>query len=544
MAVQESIESIDTIVATRNERLSSDQSLSDQSLSDQSLSDQSLSDQSLSDHSPSERPSPKASQVSPAAIGRPWRRRLFLVAGMLGFSLFIWSWPALSQTWIRRQWTAQLVSAETAEEQMESIAGLRAFLPESLPAVLSGLESEDLRTSQFAYQSLDEYLSGLLQIPLNDRRARVQNFVAALDARAELYHPSAQNFVTALASKVYTSNLDDLHPMASDIAMRSERLMQPSDKIPNPVRGDVESPMTRVASNPITQSLSDQSEVTEQLSAEPARIAGLSATGGQRQSLSDSIENLEPSVTTLISDLPGIRSQAARDPTAAASGLATSRSSPEESELIASIPILSGDANSRLSDNPPFRETAFAIAPRSERLVLAPEDGSNSVGSYESVEAKSSPYTSQRLEAEVEQTLLGIEQMASDDVVRLLTSVQPRIVQRAFAELSLRGFSEMQLENLALLANGTSAVRIKTLDALAAKAEMNPLPWLIWMAEEGDRAVRLHAVTLLGSIGNLESQRELRMLSRRERDREVSERISQALLIPTDNSFSNSRVVR
>jgi hypothetical protein len=124
----------------------------------------------------------------------------------------------------------------------------------------------------------------------------------------------------------------------------------------------------------------------------------------------------------------------------------------------------------------------------------------------------------------------GFTKLSTEQVLRLLESSQDRLVVHAVSELESRGFKTEHVELAMELARGTSAERLRAMDSLTRDPELNPVPWLVWMAESGDREARLRAVSMLGATADQEALRKLRLLKQREVDQRVADQITQVLL--------------
>ncbi len=135
-------------------------------------------------------------------------------------------------------------------------------------------------------------------------------------------------------------------------------------------------------------------------------------------------------------------------------------------------------------------------------------------------------------------TIRGIEKLPNEKLFPLLSSTLPKIVQEASKELVQRGMTTPQLELAIDLAQGNIEQRMMAMDRLVRDQDLDPIPWLIWMAEQSDLNVRRKAVSLLGSVSNPNAIQTLRRLKLREPDSAIVEQISQVLLAfgKTDNS--------
>ncbi len=128
--------------------------------------------------------------------------------------------------------------------------------------------------------------------------------------------------------------------------------------------------------------------------------------------------------------------------------------------------------------------------------------------------------------------LSGIESLQIDQLVRLLSSVQPRVSQAAKEALRQRGMPEENLEMAQVLATGSAQRRQEVLSQLVQRDDLDVRPWLLWMAADGQQSVRHHAVALLTRIAkeDIDVRRQLRLLLNKERDDRVAQTIRQALV--------------
>ncbi len=124
----------------------------------------------------------------------------------------------------------------------------------------------------------------------------------------------------------------------------------------------------------------------------------------------------------------------------------------------------------------------------------------------------------------------GLANANTGQLVRLLASVQPRIANAAFAELERKGLQRDELELAVELARGSTRQRTEAMQRLVQSGKRNPIPWLVWMAEDGDEEVRKYAVAALGSLNDEIAAAELRVLLKRERDAGVRDQIQRVLM--------------
>ena len=132
--------------------------------------------------------------------------------------------------------------------------------------------------------------------------------------------------------------------------------------------------------------------------------------------------------------------------------------------------------------------------------------------------------------------LQQIPDMGIEQLVRLLASSQPGVAQRAALSLRTQGFDDRRLELASELATCSTSRRVHLLNQLV-QSDLEPAPWLIWMAEDGEPEVRLLAASWLNSMVTPEIQRRLRGLLPSESDERVAQVMRQALLVSPDLSL-------
>ena len=148
------------------------------------------------------------------------------------------------------------------------------------------------------------------------------------------------------------------------------------------------------------------------------------------------------------------------------------------------------------------------------------------------------PATPQSPDPQASIAISGIETKPFEQLLTLLSSSQPRMVQVASDEFMRRGMTTQQLEMALRVAQGDVPERLAEMDRLVRDKTLDPIPWLTWLAENADRDVRRRAVSLLGSISAPDALRSLRMLKNREPDSAIVDQISQVLL--ASGSAANS----
>jgi len=171
--------------------------------------------------------------------------------------------------------------------------------------------------------------------------------------------------------------------------------------------------------------------------------------------------------------------------------------------------------------------TARSVAehePNETGTTMKMSDSSDIIDDHAAASPKNSPVDSADIE------LSGIDQLPIDQLVRLLASLQPRVAQSASLALRRKGMSDDKMALAMKLSNGTSDERLRLLRETVVRDDLDPRPWLLWMAGDGDPQVREQAVGLLSPLLDTDVRRQLRLLLNKERDERVSQTIRRVLV--------------
>src|SRR5690606_30428922 len=87
--------------------------------------------------------------------------------------------------------------------------------------------------------------------------------------------------------------------------------------------------------------------------------------------------------------------------------------------------------------------------------------------------------------------------LSTKGVIALLASKQAVTADQAVQELSRRGLGKEEIRIASQLAAPQIEVRLGLLESIVRRTDIDPRPWLLWLAEDSDRDVRLQAVTAL-----------------------------------------------
>lgn len=131
-----------------------------------------------------------------------------------------------------------------------------------------------------------------------------------------------------------------------------------------------------------------------------------------------------------------------------------------------------------------------------------------------------------------EATTLSDNPLAAYDtrsVIDFVGSVQPALHQAAEEELRKRNFSDDELELATRLTSPSAQVRLAMVEELPSRADVDPRRWLIWLANDPERDVRLQAISRLGTMDDPEVREALRKRLHEERDPTVATRLRRFL---------------
>ncbi|QDV69924.1 hypothetical protein Poly24_36420 [Rosistilla carotiformis] len=124
----------------------------------------------------------------------------------------------------------------------------------------------------------------------------------------------------------------------------------------------------------------------------------------------------------------------------------------------------------------------------------------------------------------------ALEAYSTRAVIDLLSSIRKPLAHAARSELVNRGFQPADLSLAIRLASTNAAVRNSLIDEITQRSDIDPRQWLLWLAEDAERTVRMRALAALGTMTDPNIAKELRTLLSTEQDPAVAARIRQALV--------------
>jgi hypothetical protein len=95
-----------------------------------------------------------------------------------------------------------------------------------------------------------------------------------------------------------------------------------------------------------------------------------------------------------------------------------------------------------------------------------------------------------------------LQTFSTRSVIGLLASNQAATRDQAVEELVRRGLSNEEIRIANQLAAPQVEVRLGLLDSIVRRSDLDPRPWLLWLAEDSNREVRIRAVTALQAMND------------------------------------------
>ncbi len=127
----------------------------------------------------------------------------------------------------------------------------------------------------------------------------------------------------------------------------------------------------------------------------------------------------------------------------------------------------------------------------------------------------------------------SLESYSTKSVVDLLGSSQAATRDEATSELVRRGMSNEEIRLANQLASPMIEVRLGLIESIVHRSDIDPRPWLLWLAEDASREVRLRAISALGTMNDGAVTKALRERLSREHDATVSAKLNRILATQT-----------
>ncbi len=457
-------------------------------------------------------PAKPGGQTAQKAVETKQPRSQFLPGGILlwclvGLAIGLSAWLG-GRAYLKHTLAQQLNSASSEEVALQSIDALLRLDANATIEVSRGLAHPEFMVANAAFRALGGQLDAWSKLDAAERLVRMQQVVVELERIPGDIDQDHRILVSGLASRIYADALSSREEGAADVLEACRRVLR---------RTDPEHVPTQIVRLDTAPPVLPPSSPAQDLSPVPPPLAPLDPPAAQRTP-TDSSESAR------LSD----QVDAATPKRSPMSRLSLS-DSPDDfpSSEPARMHLASGPAALPKSTSP---TRTIVIPPANQKPQPAVDPLSASASSRSRVIPQDvQPLPGDTGETTPSPSLSGIEQLPIDQLVRLLSSVQPRVSQAAALTLRQRGMTEENLELAIRLATGSVEQRQRLLSELVKRDDLDARPWLLWMATDGQEVVRQQAVGLLKPLVDNDVRRQLRLLLNKERDEQVAQTIRQVL---------------
>lgn len=426
---------------------------------------------------------------------------------LLGIGIGIGGW-LVSRHYLAQRLGEQLLSARSRGEAVTAIEGLILLDSATSSRIVSGLQNEDFYIARTAFRTIEAQVTRWQKLKATERNLRLKNLAQSLNSLPATIPPDNQILASSLASRIFTICLESDDSGMLDVMELCETQIQRAgqrlEKYPEQNLDEGNSPDSIALALPVAN-------------AQP--VASVTSINDSQYT---SLVSPPPPLPPEIVNVPNIR---LTDTSEDEARLTSDRISSESSTFPTEVANSSGGRGNSLQ---------LVVAPLRSSMQLTDRDENEALNVNITSIADDSPQTDPNsyVDSQPTPTLAGTDQLPIKELVRLLASVQPKISQAAALALRRHGMSDENLELAMQLATGTEGRRIEIIEQLATRTDLDPRVWLLWMAQDGQPAVRARAIGELSSMLDLDVMRELRQQLNRERDPQVAQLIRRVLMTP------------
>jgi hypothetical protein len=427
---------------------------------------------------------------------------------LLGIGLGLACW-FIGRHSLKQSLAAQLMNANSAAEAMVAVEGLLLMDPTASLEIVGGLEHTNDQIARAAYRTLNSQITRWEELDVDVANARRRGLAHRLEKLSDQTSPSNLVLASSLASRIFSNCLEQDDPMLAPILDSCEVVIQRTG--------------LAYQSTSVLAGTSEIDALAQELSAltppPPLPVIG------------------EPPTAPTNSEAAGIGEQ---EVGRATMRMVLSRTQPRVNEF--TTPASENYGTSEKTSNGAV-ETAFSLSDDSDMQPTPeypPIDSSSAKARNEqeplpsminqSATLSHRPPSAIAKDRNDSPELDGIQSLEIEKLVRLLGSVQPHIVKSAALALRSKGMNDEKLGLASELATCSAARRLELISEIARRDDMDPRPWLLWMAEDGQPEVRKMAVSLLSSMVDETVERSLQVLLAQELDSSVEQTIRTALL--------------
>ena len=443
--------------------------------------------------------------------------------------------------------SAQLANADSSAEAVMAVEGLLRLDAEASLEIVRGLQNPEQRVARTVFRTLDSQLTRWQDQESDVAMARMRSLAEKLNALPDT--TPADGFVLAgsLATRIYTICLELDDPQLQPTMELCQQVFQ---RVGQAHRANNNLASEKLADSAATaameMSVADLGAQVRAATPPPPLVPRRTGpftlsdqtpdSGGNSSSSSESVGAPMASMRFVNGPTRPRSTNNLGEGTSASMSLSDSEPSSDSYSL--------SDSATIVDDSTSFADDTYAasepdslpiagrttVIPANQALPsLRPAENGVIVNTNKAISLTSSshPKTKNSV-SQVE--LQGMDELPIERLVRLLGSVQPEVAKSAALALRRHGMDDRKLILATHLATGSAATRMQLVQEVASSSDLDPRPWLLWMAEDGEPEVRRLCASLLTSMMDQDVQRELRMLLNRERDVEVQNVMRQALV--------------
>lgn len=421
----------------------------------------------------------------------------FIVGIAVGGSVWIYG---------RRELAKQLEKQAASNSPTESILAMDALHeldPNRIDHLVLALRHADIRVAKSSSLLINLYIDKWSSMELTQRYSSMRSLAEQLGKTPHGLPEANVTLVRSIAARVYSISVATDDPQIKPIAEICKRLL---------VLESVDPSQTPSNSSLLGANLTDQT-LPPQMPPGPLSSGGISPRAFQ----ANESEVALPRVPLTQSDKATDELNNPQASLQLISGPTRPRASVRNTT---SGPSAGASSNSKQRDT-----TSFSLSdsdpsefPKSELPVVVATPAS----------IASTPLATMKVVSN-SPDLAGIEKMQIAELVKLLGHNNSDIGKAAGLALRHHGLSDEEIQLASELANGSANRRIQLIQQVAAQGNVNPRPWLVWMAEDGEPEVRRMAVSLLAPMVDDAVTRSLRNLAVREPDSQIKEMIARVL---------------
>jgi HEAT repeats len=422
----------------------------------------------------------------------------FVIGVAAGIAGWIYGQRELSSHLIK-----QVSANNTAPSALYAMEALEQIDPASTAHLVSALEHSDIRVAKSAYQKIILHLDQLSNSDIVELHALMRTVAERLGRLPPSLPPGNLNLVRSLAARLYSDCISHDDPQTQPIAQQCQRLLN----LGRPPELSTES--TGLAQSP-PRPLPPESVANPAVKPVPT---------AQRESESIHLSSSNPTASLRL-----------------VTGQTRPRESTEkgtEAKPAASARL--SDITEPIADNAPTEGVSISLNDLGDNTAesvagrLSDRDKPIVVATPASIATQ--PLAQMKLVSH-QANLAGIERLSFAELVKLLAHENADTAKAAALALRHRGMSDERIEMASDLATASAQRRLALIQQIANSGDLEPRPWLLWMAEDGQPEVRRMAISLLVPIADQAVLRAFRNLLAQEKDQQIRELLTRALMNP------------